>query len=388
MRSILSHFSLFRLNKQGVIFRIFVYKDNTTFFLIYINDDDLNKRIKETHDALGHANGRAVFALLSKKWFAPGLRRKIDEILKVCTQCLKYNPKKFVKEKQGSLLTTNSRRILQMDLSGPLPTSKGWKYIWVGVDCYDKSVFLRGLKSTSGEDMGNLLAKFFSEEGIYEFVQVDYKCLTIKGVDKVLLDKMGVGIIRSNHCSRHQGVVERMIQSMRNKILKFLGNETDLQGWGDVLPVVQFALNATPVASLGWRSSHQLRYVRPPTLLLPPITEVGEKRDFRFLVRLADDVRKGAYNTVVRNKQYFHPHESLRKGQIVWKKRLAFNRNLNSKLQEKVTEAFQVLDRVGTGMYRIKKVGTDEIQVVPVDHLIRTNLSLEQVKLILREIGV
>ena len=65
--------------------------------------------------------------------------------------------------------------------------------------------------------MGAVLVNLFTTHGLYEMVQIDNKCLTMRGLDADLLKKLGVGILRSNHCSRHQGIVERMIKTVRLK---------------------------------------------------------------------------------------------------------------------------------------------------------------------------
>ena len=111
-----------------------------------------------------------------------------------------------------------------------------------------------------------------------------------------------------------------------------------------------------------------------------------ERDDFKTLVRLGEDIRLGAYRTLVSNKSYFRPDEALAEGQLVWRKRLNFARNMNSKLQARVVEAFRVLNRLGTGLYRCQNVITDEIVIIPIDQLILCNLTLEQVKTIIEKL--
>ena len=59
---------------------------------------------------------------------------------------------------------------------------------------------------------------------------------------------------------------------------------------------------------------------------------------------------------------------------------------MNSKLQARVVEAFSVLNRLGTGLYRCQNVITDEIVIIPIDQLILCNLTLEQVKTIIEKL--
>ena len=106
-----------------------------------------------------------------------------------------------------------------------------------------------------------------------------------------------------------------------------------------------------------------------------------------MLVQQAEDVRKTAYKALVSRKSYFRPGEALMKGQLVWRKRHNFSRNMNSKLQARVLEAYEILDRIATGLYRAKNVINNNILVIPADHLIRCHLNLEQVKAIISKLG-
>ena len=385
-RSVLSQLSLYKLNKQNIIFRLFIQRNGEALILIYVEENGLNNLVRKTHEKLGHANYKAVFEVLSKKYFSNGLRRKINEFIKRCIVCIKYNNKKTIKSKQSTLLATQSRRVLHMDLAGPMPKSRGCSYLFVAVDCFDRFVYLKGLKSTAADDMASLLADFFVENGAYNFIHIDHKCVTLKQIDKKLLDGLGIGIVRANHCSRHQSYAERAIQSSRIKILKYLENEPDLRKWVDVLPAVQSAMNLTPIASLGWLAPVDIRYTRPPVHLTSPIAMKGEISRFSVLVKMAEDIRNHAWRSLMRNKEYHRPDETLYEGEIVWRKRLNFARNMNAKLQQKIVQAFEAVNRVGTGMYRLRNLLNGELVVLPLDQLIRTNLSKPEVLSILAEL--
>ena len=94
-----------------------------------------------------------------------------------------------------------------------------------------------------------------------------------------------------------------------------------------------------------------------------------------------------SWRQLVGRKSFFRPDEALVRGQLVWKKRLSFNRNINFKLQSRVLEAYEILDRIATGLYRAKNVTTGSIIVVPSDQLIRCHLSLPEVKSIIEKLS-
>ena len=72
--------------------------------------------------------------------------------------------------------------------------------------------------------------------------------------------------------------------------------------------------------------------------------------------------------------------ESLQEGQFVWRKRQSFGVNVNRKLQFKIIEAYEILGRVATGLYRVKNVESGAVSILPIDQLIRTRLSLDEIR--------
>ena len=71
-----------------------------------------------------------------------------------------------------------------MDLMGPLPPSGGFKYIWGGIDSFSRRVILRPMKSTTAEEMFEILTEVFSTEGLWEHISIDAKCVSLRGIDK------------------------------------------------------------------------------------------------------------------------------------------------------------------------------------------------------------
>ena len=117
-----------------------------------------------------------------------------------------------------------------------------------------------------------------------------------------------------------------------------------------------------------------------------PLRPVGKvERDFNSLVKMFDSVRMQAFKNLLTYKNYFYPTEALKEGTIVFRKRLTFTRNMNPKLQRKIATALKILSRVASGHYRCEDVTTKQILIVPVEQMIRTNLTESQVKEVLRK---
>ena len=184
-------------------------------------------------------------------------------------------------------------------------------------------------------------------------------------------------------------MVERLLQTILIKLLKLLDSDTRLDGWFPILGKLEFLINSLPHRGLGMMTPNEVRYRRPPSLAVPPfeVADLGsEKGEFKSLVRISSMIRRAAFKGLIQNKSYYRVDESLTKGQLVWRKRQSFARNMNKKLQFKVIEAYEIMDRVGTGLYKVRNVETKEMLVLPVDQLIKCRLNREEVMKVLNEI--
>ena len=264
-----------------------------------------------------------------------------------------------------------------MDLMGPLPPSGGFKYIWGGIDSFSRRVILRPMRGTTAEEMFEVLTDVFSTEGLWENVSVDAKCVSLKGIDKKLLDTLRVGVIRSYYTSRQQGTIERAFGTLLVKMLKLLDNEPTLKGWARVLPKLAFVFNSSPCRSLGYFSPNALTFHTPPSLVTP-VLNIGMlegRKHFAEMVRLTEIVRKSAFQAMVSNKKYYNAGETLTEGQIVFRRRMSFSVHNNKKLQKKVIQALKVIGKVGTSMFKLRDLMTEKVMILPLDQLISSKLT-------------
>ena len=72
---------------------------------------------------------------------------------------------------------------------------------------------------------------------------------------------------------------------------------------------------------------------------------------------------------------------------MVFQKRMTFSKHNNRKLQAKIIEAYIINKRVGSGLYLVEQIETKEVKLLPVCQLIRTRLSIEEVRNVIREIS-
>ena len=190
----------------------------------------------------------------------------------------------------------------------------------------------------------------------------------------------------ANRCA--QGVVERANQQVVIRMLKLLSEERDLSKWSETLKTVATAMNLTPHSSLGGRSPFDVtrrfafRWMGPAVGSLP----VGIKGDFVSLVRTMEAVRLNALKNLITHKSYNYLENDLKVGDIYFRRRMSFSRHNNPKLQVKVVEAYKIVSKVGSGVYEVRNIRTNELKMLPIDQLIKTNLKEEEVVEMLRNL--
>ena len=99
-----------------------------------------------------------------------------------------------------------------------------------------------------------------------------------------------------------------------------------------------------------------------------------------------DEMRLIAFKNLLGRKNYYYSTEGLAKDEIVFRKRLAFSRHQNQKLQIKIIQALMVVDRIGSGMYTLIDIVTGNKLFLPIDQLIRTRLTRDQAEKLIKKV--
>ena len=388
--SVLNQISLFRIGDDGIIYRMFVDKNGSVEPLIFLANEPMTSILKDLHESKGHLGSNKLFILASKNYYCPNLRLRAKQVVDGCLACIKYSYKVSPKERLSTQLASQANRKWSLDHKGPLPVSNSFRYILVARCNATNSTFLRPAKTTSGTETAEILVDIFLSEGIPELVAVDGQCLTQRGLDSEILKKMGVKIQMSNYLPRAQSKAERAIKTLTLQLLKEMSEDSHLDQWHKFLPKIQLNLNYTPSVALGGYSPLQLtrrHHFRTSIHILNPMGRVNRAvQDFNELVRVYDNIRAAALYSLMQHKNFFSPKEALIAGQIVFRRKMCFSRNMSYKLQVKVTSAYEVVDRIATGLYRLKDIRTDEPIILPIDQLVRTSLTREQMLDVLRRL--
>ena len=388
--TILRYIDLFKISKEGFIYRIFLGENGDSRALLLLDEEGLVKIALRIHEELGHCGKKSVSSIIKRKYYTPGMENMIKGAFERCTHCLKYNIPRTMKHKNSTLLAMGSNIEIQADLIGPLPRSnKGFRFILTVVDSCSREVHLRALKTATADEMATCLCDLFGEIGVYQRVRIDYKCLSLRQMDVKILEALGTEIIRSNNCSRAQGTVERENQKVTIRMLKLLSNEPNLSNWPNVLRTLSTALNLTSHSSLNFLSPYDLTRRFTFRFLGPGVgrVAVGMKNDFLTLVRAMEAVRFGALRNLVNHKSFNFLEVELKEGELYFRRRQSFGVHCNRKLQIKVIEAFKIISKVASGVYKVKNIVTGEIKLIPIDQLIKTNLREDEIREMLEKLS-
>ena len=177
------------------------------------------------------------------------------------------------------------------------------------------------------------------------------------------MKNLGIETSISNNNSRAQAHSERGIQTTILKLLKEMNEQDSLSNWHQRLQKLQFNINNSPSTALRGLTPFQItrRYnIKNLTPIIEPIRSVSRAaNNFNELSKIFDNIRLTAYKTMMMNKDYYYPMETLKEGQIVFRKRTSFSKNMSPKLQQKVMRAYKVVRKVASGLYELSDVMDD-----------------------------
>lgn len=178
-------------------------------------------------------------------------KKEVDEFVK--KQDIRQVFKKVVRRKQKNkpITTINAGREYQMDLidmSNFSRVNKGNKWILIAVDIFTRQAYAEPTKTKSPEDVLPALEKIFTSKD--PFVIRSDSGNEWKGSVEKYLDKREIVHITTNPGNHNVlGVVDRLIQTVKNKLYKNMYAKQNNE-WTDDLDRIIDKYNNTPHAGL------------------------------------------------------------------------------------------------------------------------------------------
>lgn len=220
--------------------------------LVIVPEIMVDDFIKEIHLELCHFGSKKVFHYLEDNYFWPSMWFSIKECLKSCLVCAKrkIDPKRT----KEILIPRESSYFLEqivIDIAYMEKAGAHNKYLMVIIDRFSKLVSLIALSKLDDQSV----FKAIMNNWIYKFGRPK-SILTDRGknFESGRLQKKWEELdIKHEFSSPYQhqsnGLVERVIRTIRDMITTSLKGGCDERNWHELLPRIEFSINATQQSS-------------------------------------------------------------------------------------------------------------------------------------------
>ena len=404
VQQFLRHRSLFRLTPQDILIRIWVEPDGRRTQLIVVGKEKMDKLIDKVHNfsesmsALSHVGRRKTFDTLSKSYYGFGMRRQVNDKIAVCGPCNLNEFKRTSAEKTGNHVRTEENDTYTCDYLGPLHgigrTSTGQpQYVFLAIDSLSKYVITYVTKSTSDTDTFQALMHMRSHlSGFPSRLAADNAIFPPQGKSTMLLKEHGVTLLHGlAYTSRCQAIAESAIKTLTRLITKLSSDQPTLP-FNIIVRESALTMNSTPHSALPRKltprevhfsnCSRTFLHTNPLTpVTVQPKTIQEQMTAARATGR--DVLTHEVEVALKRKKKEAATNYTLRLkiGDICLKKRTSFPSNTPKKLCYRQTvDAFKIVARVATNMYKCVSIISNEHFYYPGDVLIKVKLSVEQAR--------
>ena len=380
IKHFLNHRSLFRL-ENNVVYRLWVDKEGNVNPLIVLGESALHETMRKIHQDT-HAGFRPMFKMISNKFYAFHLRKKVQTYVASCPSCILNNHPITTKVKTGSQLATLPNEVIVMDFLGPLnnfKTSTGKaKYVLVMIDSHSRYLHAFECKSTKDEELLKCVIALRNRlSGLPKRISVDGALIKKNTETAKYLKNNGVEILHgSPHISRHQSKAERVISSLSRMIAKF-STENPKMKLEELIEMATVAHNCMPHKSLPRNMAPKDVHFTCPPSTFHDVTKQSNAGGELLKNALAatEEVWKNEIKSYLRGRKRVSPtdHSSrLRIGQLCMKKRTTFLTTSPRKYQHKRTaNAYKITRKIATNVFEVKSIIDNTKLILPGDHLIQ-----------------
>lgn len=205
--------------------------------------DEISKQqiMREYHETLGHGTSNLMKFAIGQTYNWKGMYKDIEKFYNSCLTCLKAGTEK-VNSKNKIILTKCPNQLWETDIMvEPLPNGK-MGFILVVIDHYSKWTETRCLKDKSKESISAAIKELVALNGIpqqiYSDSGLEFDNKTIRELSEALKIDWKFA---SPYNHKSTGAVERVIQTLRNKLKKLTNfGEKD---WRKLLEKATLAVN-------------------------------------------------------------------------------------------------------------------------------------------------
>ena len=354
--------------------------------LTYIPREIAEEFVKDFHKGMtqGHNGATALVSRLQEEYIIQGIWKIARQVTKECPDCQRNKPNRH--KPYGLLqpveLASKPWEVISWDFIVKLPKSKdpitGQEYdsIFVIVDKFTKwGYFIACTEEISAEDVAQVYVKeVFSRHGAPDKIISDRDTRFMSAFWQVFTAEQGIKTAASTaYHPQTDGQTERLNQTLEQYLRHYVNYAQN--NWAALLPVAQFAYNATPQEGLG-TSPFKANYGYEPKTSLTPRqakkTSETAKERMEKLMQLHRNLHESAKLVQERMKRYYDQKVSegpdLKEGDKVY----LLTKNFESKRPSKKLDhvkmgPFKIISKVTEVSYRLDL--PLKMKIHPVHHI-------------------
>ena len=256
------------------------YRNKSGFRQVYVPPDLRQQILDEFHRQFGHIGVKQMLLMISKKYFwenmTASVKKKVDE----CQIC---STNKTKREKElGELSITGPAtyplEIVSLDTIGGFEGyNSKFRYIHCVIDHFSRFIWTRASKTQRASDYVSIMKEILNIHFPKMVLTDRYAGIRSREFENFLsLHDVQVKYI-STQCPQSNGIIERVNQTLINKLRCLYNDQVKTPSWDKLLPTATKMYNETIHSSTGYSPKYLLFGVGEDSNLLEARTRAFQK---------------------------------------------------------------------------------------------------------------
>ena len=223
---------------------------------------------KMTHD-MSHPSARSTSSLITERYVWPAMKKDIKRRCRECDRCQKTKVSRHTESGIGEYQVSPSRLAhLHVDVVGPLPPSRGYRYLFTVIDRNTRWPEAFPMTSQSAENCATALIQWISRYGIPETVVTDRGTNFTSTLWQDISNRLGMQL---NHTTSYNPEANGLVERLHRTLKSALAAACQGHDWARTLPWTLLGLRTTPHSALGAAPAEVLygKSLRIPSDILP-----------------------------------------------------------------------------------------------------------------------